>query len=178
MAKAKSTSTSTVTAWTTEMNEKFPDVFNRFTQAMKAAGFATTGHMFGQLGKAKNFITTFLVECGTPIPGDFKNVEDVKAVLALAFENGQPFESWKEHVQRNYPTAFGSLMNMLRHHSYPTIELALAGAHHIVGIFASWMRSGNVVVSEEKLATDPIYLKSELERALANSEAISRELAW
>jgi hypothetical protein len=40
------------------------------------------------------------------------------------------------------------------------------------------MRNGNVIVSEEKIANDPMYFKVELERALANSEAISRELAW
>lgn len=176
--KEKKPVTSTVAAWTKEMQFQFPNAFARFEDAMKSAGFSTTGHMFGQLSKAKDFITTFLVECEAPLPDDFKNVEQVKLALALAFENGQPFENWKAEVQQRYPTAFQSLMVMLRHNSYPTIELALAGAQHIAGVFVSWMRSGNVVACEEKVAVDQTYLKAELERALANSEAISRELAW
>lgn len=175
MAK-KAMNTSTTVAWSAEMQQNFPIVYAAFERAFAQWGYATAGHLFGQLSKVANELTIFILECGGTPPANFKNVEEVKSALAAAFEKGEVFQKWKVEMKERYPSAFRSLVTMCTRNGYKTIELALASVAQIATLLIVWLGNCNVTVIEESVM-DAGDLRKAIERALAYSEKLSADLA-
>lgn len=171
---AKINTVSTISVWTNEMEQKYEVIFNIFIEEMQRAGFVSTGHLFGQLVKASEFINAFITRYGLALT-DIRNTEQVKEYLELAFQKGGELEIWKSALKRQYPIGYNSLVTMLQHNNC-NVETILESTVNVPS-FTIWASNCNVAISPSQ-TENKAYKKRELERALANCEQTSAELAW
>lgn len=157
------------------MKQDFPTAYAAFERMLGKEGYASVGHMFGQLSKAAEPLGIFIAECGSTPPIEFKNIEEIKQVLATAFEKGEAFQKWKITMKEKYPSAFSSFVTMCKHNGYATIERALASLQQIATLLVIWLGNCNVVMSEDSIAEGDML--SAMERAFRQSEELSQDLA-
>lgn len=177
MAKhiGKNSTVSTVEAWSSEMKKSYPVAYTAFEKMLNVEKYGSAGHMFGQLTKASEVLTVFILECGSTPPTDFKNIEEVKSSLKVAFEKAEELQAWKAVMKERYPSAFASFVRMCKHNGYATIERALASLQQITALLVIWLGNCNVSMLEDSVADTDI--KYAIERALSYSEQLSHDLA-